>query len=706
MSATKNNDLRSTDFILKRVYLLFGMMLLVAVAIFIRIIIIQFVERDKWEKLGNKDRVYIREVVAGRGNILTEDGAILATSLPYFRVAMDPQVLGSELDKIFEGHLDDSLNILCSNLATQFGSGEFDANYFKSRIISARDSGDRHVYLVKKPVNYQQLKMLRTWPILNRGKYKGGLIVEKIDNKRFYPFGNLGRITLGILKDDTLALKGIEYSFNHDLKGTNSKMLVQRIAGGGEMPIRMISDKDVEDGNDVVTTLNIEMQDIVESALEKSVKFHHAKYGVAILMEVETGKIRAIANYPETYNYAVSTLIEPGSTFKVASVIAALEDNLVGLDDTIDTGTGAIQYYDKILRDHIPHGKITFRHGFEVSSNVAISKIIYNAYKDKPEKFIAHLEKMGILNKVNQQLVGEPQPTVKCPGTSEWDGTTLPWLSIGYNVRLTPLQILTFYNAIANGGKMIEPMFVSEVRHNSKVLKTFESAVLNPKICSDKTRETLIRMMEGVVQNGTASNIRTKEYRIAGKTGTAQKLKNKKYQKVYQATFCGFFPSDQPKYTCFILIDEPGTGLIYGASVAGPVFREIADQVHSLDLQLSGKYLSPQYVPTTKNPTTRIVSLDNAEVIYNTLNISTPDVGDGQIVRTYRDGATIRYKKVKLYPKYIPEVVGMTSKDAVALLENLGMKVRLEGFGKVKKQSLPTGSKVERGNWIVLTLGT
>jgi cell division protein FtsI (penicillin-binding protein 3) len=367
-------------------------------------------------------------------------------------------------------------------------------------------------------------------------------------------------MTLGLVTDSAKAIRGIEYAFDKELRGMDGLIMAQKLAGNTLMPLDRFGQKLTTDGYDVQTTLNINMMDIVRDALKNGVENNEAKFGVAILMETKTGQIKALANYPEEYNYAVALTIEPGSTFKVASAIALLEDKKVKPQDTVDTGDGTIKYFDKVITDHHRLGKITFETAIAQSSNVAISKLVQEHYKDNPELFIQHLERMHLLETTGISLKGEPEPIIVRPGNKEWSGTSLPSLSYGYGIRMTPLQLLSFYNAIANGGKIVQPMLVKSVRDKSHLFQEFETEENPTRIASEETLAQVRKMMEAVVESGTAKDIRSKDFKIAGKTGTVRKLVNGQYQAKYRASFIGYFPAENPKYTCLVMIDEPSVG--------------------------------------------------------------------------------------------------------------------------------------------------
>ena len=694
------------DTILKRVYILSALIVLGGVAIVAKLVHIQFAQADKWQALMERDRVYHRTVLATRGSLLADDGAILATTLPFYRVAMDP----TQVDTGSLPNYADSLNALCQGLARVANDPELSPRYFRLRILRARARGDRHVYLfpVRRVFNHQEMRQIVSLPILNQGRFKGGLILEKINNQRFYPLQGMARITLGLMQDDTSGVKGLEYSFNRYLRGRDGRQLVQRLAGGVQLPLTDDEAVETRDGYDVRTTLNVNMQDVVSNALNRAIIRHNAQSGVAILMEVATGEVKAIANYPETYNTAVMEQMEPGSTFKTASAMIALEDGVVRPDDVFDTGEGQTTYYDRKLKDEKRLGRITLAQALEKSSNVAISRLIYDQYRHRPEHFIKRLQEIGILNETGFQIKGEPAPNLIQPGQRMWNGATLPWLSIGYNVRLTPLQILAFYNAIANDGRYVQPLIVKQILQRQRVVKTYEAAVLNEQICSPKTLAIIREMLRGVVEQGTAQNIRHAAFQIAGKTGTAQKLVNGSYQQIYRASFVGYFPADKPRYSCFVMIDEPKDGNIYGSTVAAPVFREIAERLFTAQFTQNAQL--PQ-VEQPRLPLARVVHLQDARKAFPLLGLPAEAVnrsqrqaavGDYLYCRQVND--SVECLPLRMNREAVPNVEGMTARNALAVLENLGLRVRLVGHGKVVDQSLRPGTPIKRNQTIELKL--
>lgn len=692
-----------SDRILKRVYLLFGAVALFSILILARVINIQYINGAKWRDAVQEKRTYERNYMAARGSILSVEGDVLAESQPFYRVAIDPSRL--EVDEPeFSAQFDSLKNLLAEN----FGRGLYGPDYFHDKISAAVEQDRQHLYVVNEKVDFETYREMKQWPILRESKMRGGLIEEKLNNLRHYPHDSLARITLGLIDRDrdSVPLKGLEYAFHEDLKGQNGVALVARMPGGVEKPLE-IRRKD-QDGSDLLTTLSLVQQDIVEEELKRAVLKHGANYGVAILMEVETGAVRAMANYPEDQNRAVAFRIEPGSTFKLASAMALLEDRLVHPTDSVQTGNGTFRFFDRTMRDHLALGKLSFIDAFAQSSNVAFSKLVNEAYKNKVERWLEHLDNFGLSSPAmtRNHLVGEPDPIIFSPSLeAKWNGTTLPWMSIGYNTQLTPLQICAFYNAVANDGVYMEPFLVQEVRRNTEVVKRFDPLVLREQIASERTIAIVKKMMEEVVNNGTAKGLGIDEMQLAGKTGTAQKYLDSlgTYGKVYQASFAGYFPADNPRYTCYVIIDEPKKGAYYGANVAGPVFRNIARQVYATDLELI-----PVFQPGNRQaqavPGATVVHQKNAGRVYRDLSTDSPREAEGTYVRANARDGEIEFSTIEIQPGKVPNVKGMSAKDATSLLEGLGLRVRMEGHGKVRGQSIAPGTAIAPRETISLTL--
>lgn len=704
-----------SDHILRRVYVLFGLFVLFGVAIVLRILAIQ-VNKSNWVQKKVDEQVFFKKLVADRGNILSDDGTIMATSLPFFKVAMDPSVL----DSTTWDNFDDSLRLMSWHFAQQFPDWfaatdsindstqieYLDTLRVYTRVRKAISEKDRHVYLLREKINFKELEVVKTWPVLRQGRFKGGLVVERFNNERFYPLENLARITLGSMVNDTVPLRGIEYAYHQDLRGRDGYMLAQKVVGGSFVPLDQFGENAASDGLDIVTTLNVDMQDVVEEALRRGVERNYANYGVAILMEVGTGKIKAIANYPETYNHAVATSIEPGSTFKTASAAALLEDGHIKLTDTIATGDGTIMYDDKEVTDNgSAWGNISFEQVFAHSSNVGVSKTVNEKYGEDPEAYLAHLKRFGFYAPVNRQLVGEPTPKIIRPEDQEWTIATLPSLSYGYSVQVTPLQMAAFYNGIANGGQLLRPWFVSEIRENARVIQQFSPELIEPHMMSKETVNEVHQLMAAVVSYGTASRaMRNLPFKVVGKTGTARKTEvGRGYVRKYRASFGGYFPADSPRYSLFIMVDEPKGKAAGGGSVAAPIFRDIALQVYRMDLQMTKPPAREEGRPIAK-PAPKAVYAEAAEVIYPTIGISTSQAPQGEWVQTTSNGHQVNLTSFDMEADRIPDVRGMSGRDALMLLEQMGLQVTIKGNGRVRRQSLLPGYKIGGGEAITLFL--
>ncbi|MEQ9426215.1 MAG: penicillin-binding protein [Cyclobacteriaceae bacterium] len=692
--------------IVLRVRVAYLAMLLFAGGVVYQVLNVQIRDGEKWKERGQQIGFKFRQVKATRGNIYSDNGSLLATSLPFYRVALDPSICD---DEIYARDLD-SLSILLSDFFN-----DKSASYYKRRINNARQNGRKYLTINTRDINYQDKKIMSEWPIFREGRMKGGVIFEKID-KRFRPFSYLGYRTIGSIdEENNRGLVGLEYSFNGQLAGKNGEALFQRIAGGTWKPAYNGDEIRPRHGLDIETTIDVNLQDVAESALLRALKDHNADYGTLVLMEVETGEIKAMSNlsknsegnYWERYNYAVASQgsTEPGSTFKLASMIALLEDSRVQITDSIDTGNGEYQFYNLTMKDHKPggFGKLTVQEVFEKSSNIGIAKLITEHFSSKPEKFIDYIDQMGLTKPLGFQMIGEGKPFVKTPSDSTWTGVSLPWMSHGYELEMTPLQILTLYNAVANNGKMIQPVIVKYVKNADKVVEEFKPKVINDKICSDKTLQKVRMMLEGVVERGTAQNISGGHYQIAGKTGTAKKLRNGRYVNQYNTSFAGYFPADKPKYSCIVVIDNPKKFRIYGSDVAAPVFKEIADKIYAVDLEIHPEFQIAENANEGIFPVIKSGVAEELKLICDELGVpNKPTEVDWATTRVVGD--VIEWKDNPVSSELMPNLKGMTMRDAVYLLENKGLKVKVEGFGRVNTQSIWPGSRFNKGDEVLIEL--
>jgi cell division protein FtsI (penicillin-binding protein 3) len=682
---------------------------LLAAALLTRILILQFVQRGKWSDMSEKFVYKTAEVPANRGDILTNDGRLLASSVPYYTIYMDTRSTGMSGSTWSNG-----ISGLSAGLARLVG--ERSAAGWKSAITEARRKGDRY-FLIKRKVDYATLKQLKALPIFREGQYKGGMVAQ-VENKRILPNSDMAARTIGYLNLGNEGNEvGVEGAFDKDLAGKNGVAVKQRLTGGEWITVDGPNSVESRDGNDVITTLDIDLQDVATSALMKQLLRNNADHGCAVLMEVETGDIKAIANlelgkngnYYETYNYAVGESTEPGSTFKLPVMMAALEDGVIDTGDVVDTGTGSVKFYNKIIRDTKEggNGKISVTEVFEKSSNVGTSKLIYEHYKDNPKDFVNRLYAMKLNEKLNIQLKGEGTPLIRYPGDKLWSGLSLPMMSHGYEVQMTPLQILTFYNAVANDGRMMRPRFVTAILRNGSVIKSFQTEVIINSIASRSTIRKAKRMMEGVVQNGTAMNLKNANYDIAGKTGTAQIAKDKYGYRQdarisYQASFVGYFPAENPLYSCIVVVNAPSNGVYYGNLVAGTVFREISDKVYATSFFSDYKADREEIKPDA--PEAGNGFRDDIDEVLSNLKVRYRRTADNDWVTTRENGDTIRLAGVKVEDGVVPDVRGMSLRDAVYLLENSGLRVRYTGKGRVRRQSPEHGARSFEGATVSLEM--
>lgn len=689
--------------ILWRIYLAFLVVGIAGAAVLVQAARIQTVEGEHWRNLADSTTLAYVPIDAERGNILSSDGRLLATSLPFFEIRFDINT-DALTDEKFNAHRKD----LAKKMSSYFGDKS--VTEYENFLIKARKSGQRYL-LVRKNVTYPELQEMKTWPIFEWGRYKGGFIAIQ-HNKRVMPFRMLAHRTIGYTRDDIKPV-GLEGYFDDELAGVRGKRLMQKIAGGTWIPVNDENEISSENGKDILTTLDVNLQDVVETALLNAVSKHNADHGTAILMEVSTGKIKAIANvgktkdsYWENYNYAVGEATEPGSTMKLAAALSLLEDGYISLDDSIDLELGRKDFYDKTMKDSEKHNlrNVTIKHAFEVSSNVAFAKLIDKYYNHQPEKYIEHLKKFGLDELTGVEIKGEASPYIKDPSSNHWSGISLPWMAVGYEWRLTALQVLTFYNAIANDGYVVKPYLVDAVMKSGKVVTKFKPEVSSRQICSDKSLKQVRAMLEGVIENGTGDHLYSKNYKFAGKTGTSQIVKSGRYEKVYQASFAGFFPAEKPKYSCIVVINSPSNGVFYGGWVAGPVFREIADQVFALDMDMHKSMNEYESYVAEKIPYLKPGYKPDALEVYKELGVKCETETDGLWVSYKRKTNNMELTEKPIKENLVPNVQGMGLRDAIYLLENYGLQVHVKGKGRVRQQSISPGTTAGKGQTITIEL--
>ena len=697
--------------ILLRVYVIYFGILLFGMAIIGKAIYIRSTEGKELLEKARKQEMRFFPVDAIRGNICADDGTLLATSIPIFDIRMD---VSSDLitEDLFKNKVD--------SLAYQLTKLFKDKNLseYKNFLWEGRRNGDRFL-MIHRDVTYPELRQMRKFPILKLGTYKGGMIVIP-QFQRELPFKNLARRTIGY--ENTEAAQkvyvGLEGSFSKNLQGTGGKRLMRRIGNAAWMPVDIENEVEPQNGDDIITTLDINLQDLAESALRKELSADSADHGCVIVMEVKTGFIKAIINlgkspkggYEEVFNYAIGESSEPGSTFKLASFLVGLEDGRISMDQPVNLGNGIMNYHGRSMTDaHKLTGTLLAHQVFEKSSNVGTSKLIYNAYVDDPQKYIDGLYRMSINLPQNLQIGGEGRPYIKNTKSKWWSAVSLPWMAIGYEVAITPLQLLTLYNAVANNGVMVKPLFVREIRKNGQVVQSFQPVVINPHICSAATIEKAHMLLEGVVERGTGTALKNPHYRVAGKTGTAQvAMNNKGYGQgtkaiKYKGSFVGYFPADHPRYSIIVVINNPSKGKYYGAAVAVPVFKEIADRIFANLHDFNNP--PPQDTSGHLIPSANAGVQKDLEDAYAWLNIKAKPLNPAaQWAIPVSNNSSVVLLPSNHYQGTMPDVTGMGVKDAVFLLEQMGLKVVLNGKGNVVRQSLSPGRMYLKGSIVLLDL--
>jgi cell division protein FtsI (penicillin-binding protein 3) len=656
-----------------RIYLVAFAIFLMAIAIAIKLTNIQWVEGDYYRKLAKERTVKNFVIPANKGNIYSADGSLLATSIPNYEIRFDAVAPKSEAFEKNVKSLSDSLSIL-------LGKPSY---FFLNEFRKARANKNRY-FLVARDLSYTEYMKIKSFPLFSLGAYKGGIIVEQ-ETVREHPIGKIAERTIGYERKTPSGIadgKGIEWAFRKYLNGKDGKILKQKIAKGQWKPIRDVNEVDPQDGYDVISTIDVFIQDIAHHALLKQLTDYEADHGCVVVMETKTGKIKAISNlgragdgsYYETTNYAVAESHEPGSTYKLVDLMVLLDDKKIDTSAVFDSYGGVIKYSGKSVRDSHEggYGKISLARGFEVSSNTVMVQAVYNNYKNNPSEFVNHLNKYGLNKSLGLPIKGEGKPFVPQPSDKNWSNLSLPWMAFGYGVSITPLQTLTFYNAVANNGVMVKPQFVSEIKEWNRTIKKYNTEVMNQKICSQETILKLHAVLENVVKRGTGSKLYSKDFSMAGKTGTAQVnySKNGGSEKYYASSFVGYFPADKPKYSCIVVVHKPSTANnnYYGADVAGPVFKRIAQKIF------------------TDAPSTNEIKDINRKILKQENSYET------------------YVKKSQKQQLSIPNLKGMSGMDAVALLGNLGVRVKVVGVGKVKKQSIQPGENLAKNTTIILEL--
>ena len=701
--------------ILLRVYIAFGLIVVLSLAVIGQLYRLQFIQGEKWRNMASKSSTRYETIDAVRGNIYSVDGSLLATSVPEYELHMDMIAGGITDDKVFYTKVD-SLAASLSKIYPDKTARDY------SRLLREARKERLRYQLIRRRVTFNELKTIRQFPIFNLGKYKGGLVVEQ-KNKRILPFKSLAARTIGYKNENVINGVGLEGAYAKYISGEDGKRLMQRIAGGVYVPVNdEDDDEQAKDGADIISTIDVNYQDLAQKVLKKQLDSIQADFGTVVLMEVATGEIRAIANftrtpegeYKEQMNYAIAASAEPGSTFKLASYMAMIDDKKIDTSSTIDAAHGTFHVINPRngrvalkIRDTEDHGGlISAKRALEESSNIAVARFVHRAYGDNPQAFIDKLYSFH-LNEPNKiQLRGEGKPRIKNTRSEDWNKIQSLWqIAYGYESKLTPLQMLTFYNSVANNGKLIAPLFVREIRRMGNTVERFQARVINPKVCSDEALAKVRGMLEGVVLEGTGKLIiKNKLYSVAGKTGTAQIANGAAgygSKNSHQASFCGYFPADKPKYSMIVVISNPRVGSHLAAWVAGPVFRKIADRVYANDLNINQQPAQVKFVGSTNLPKVKQGNVKALKQVYDKLGVKPLYASANAGIDT---SAGIGFEDVKYKTGTVPAVAGMSLSDALYTLGNAGYKPVVRGSGAVASQSVPPGNVLRKGSKVFIEL--
>ncbi len=658
--------------IMFRYYVSLTLIIFFAFVLIFKLLYIQIKEGGYYRSISKNNTIKNFILEPSRGNIYSDDNSLLATTTPRYEIRWDSKVPSKANFQKNKIHLSKGLSKILGKKS----------EYYLEILNRAREESNRYL-LISRNLNYSQYKLIKELPLFNLSPLKGGLIVESKE-VRENPMGKICERTIGYEKKDPSGQYirvGLEGAFSHFLKGQSGQRLKQKIANGQWKPINDNNEREPTQGYDIYSTINVNIQDISHHALLRQLEKYDASHGCVVVMKTNSGEIKSIVNlsrtkngkYYEKFNYAVAESQEPGSTFKLMSVIATLENDNALSKKLIDTENGEIIFYNKYkVRDSKKggYGKISPSKAFEISSNTGIVKMVYENYKNNPKKFVDRLYNMGLNDVLGLSIKGEGKPMIPYPGDKNWSGISLPWMAFGYGIKLTPLQILSFYNGVANDGEMVKPRFINKIKNpGSSSIKVFEKEILNPSICSDTTLAKVQKMMFNVIDKkwGTANKIKSSQLKMAGKTGTCQ-IEYTSEETQYVSSFVGYFPYENPEYSCIVVVNKPNKKIgYYGGEVAAPVFKEIAEKLYSKTPK--------DVIMTSKDPLHRFSK---------------------------------NYKRVELNKKdndlIIPNLVGMPAMDAIVILEQMGLKFLLKGEGKVISQSIKSGIKIDYDKKIILYL--
>ncbi|MFM9004343.1 MAG: penicillin-binding protein [Flavobacteriales bacterium] len=693
-----------------KAWMVFAGLCLLAIAIIVKVFVIQLFPDEKAQQLAEGFTYKVREIQPVRGQIYSSDGSLMATSIPEYEIRWDAKAPYDEAE--YKSKLDS----MCESFASLFGDRS--AAQYKAVFKKAKNEGNRYVEIIDH-VDYNQLQLVKKFPFVRNGTIRGGLVFEE-KFIREQPFGTLASRTIGMERAENKV--GIERDYDELLRGKKGAQMMEKIAGGVWKPMNNEFVEVPEPGADIITTIDVHLQDVAHAALKKKLEEADAEWGCAILMEVQTGFVRAVANlsrnnrqgeFSERLNYAISQSIEPGSTMKLASLMACMDEGLVKLDDKVETGNGVVTFHGKPMKDSNwdkgGNGTITAEQVFEKSSNVGTALLVKKSFGNDPQRYLDKLHSFGLGESLGITLSGEASPRLyKTTKDNGWSGLSLTQMAIGYETTCTPLQTLAFYNAVANNGVLVKPQFVQEVRRNGQIIEKAQPVALRQKICKDETLAQCRKMMEGVTEEGGTASRQFNEcpYTVAGKTGTAWLHEDGGYQAHhYRASFVGYFPAENPRYTCIVVVNDPRGALYYGSLIAAPVFKELADKIYSTELdfhapsQRDSTKLVQHHLPRVKSG-----SAKELNTVFARLNMPVYTDGEGQWYTTVLQNDSLQVSPRIVESGVVPNVLGMGLQDALYLLESQGMHVNVSGFGTVRRQSIPAGSHIPSNSNITIEL--
>ena len=688
--------------LLIRAYLVMLSFIVFAMVIMWKVFVISVVEGDSWREKGTK---YVKwaDVEANRGSIFSEDGHVWSTSSQFFEIRIDPV---APSDKDFEKNIDS-----LSYYLERYADGVKSKSEWKSLLAGKRkayllrkEKGTRNIPLAER-VNYDLYRKFKSFPLLRKGENRGGLIVNRF-SKRVRPYKQLAARTIG--EDRLNADKtGIEGFWDEELSGEKTKRLMKKVAGGVWIPVFDIAEEEVKRGSDLMVTLDVDIQDIVHNELLEAVAYQQAEGGTAIVMDVETGAIKAMSNlqkkkngvYADVKNHAVGTRSEPGSTFKLATIMALIDEGFVDLNSKVDLNGGVMKFYGEIMKDdHKPKNNIVdLKHAFSNSSNVGIATYARRAYgkKENWKDFYNKLVSFRLNQPTGIAIQGEPSPVLKNPKDKDtWYATTVPWMAHGYELMMTPLQTLNLYNTVANGGTMMRPYLVKEIIQPDGTIRKIRPEVLKSAIAKYSTIEQVKECLEEVIISGTGEKLKSDKYDFAGKTGTSRTNYFKPDERPqYNASFVGYFPAKNPKYSVMVMLYDPKVNF-YGSSAAGPVFKAITDRIYTISPEIQKSINEKEILDVNKLPRVAMGNGQDFDKVFDYVGIDyKKEVKANWIIaKANTDRMLVDKQKIKM--KEVPDVRNMGLRDALYVLENLGLNVKIHGSGKVGRQSLIPGSSI------------